>query len=115
MGGRRDPRLRGQLLTPAIIVAGTFRLPPERMDEARPAMAAVVAASNAEAGCLVYAYAEDVTEPGLIRVHEAWASREALDRHFAQPHMADWQRLRQALGFSDRAIVLYEVAGSQPL
>jgi quinol monooxygenase YgiN len=51
-----------------LLITGTFRIPPERLAEARPAMAAMIAASRAEAGCLDYSYAEDLLEPGLIRV-----------------------------------------------
>ena len=35
-------------------------------------MERMIAASRAEPGCLGYAYAEDILEPGLIRVSEAW-------------------------------------------
>lgn len=48
-----------------IVVIGTFRLPIERCAEAQGALSRVIAASRAEAGCLSYAYAEDVLEPGL--------------------------------------------------
>jgi len=45
-----------------IVVSGRFRLPLERIAEARDAMAQVIAASLAEPGCRAYCYAEDVTE-----------------------------------------------------
>ena len=91
-----------------IIVSGHFRLPPERIAEARHAMAKVIAASRAEAGCRAYAYAEDVTEPGLFRVHEEWDSRDALDAHFAGAPMREWQAAREALGFHDRDVVAWD-------
>lgn len=78
-------------------------------------MARVIAASLAEPGCRAYAYAEDVLEPGLFRVHEEWDSREALDAHFAAPHMREWQATREALGFADREIGAYEIAAVAPL
>jgi quinol monooxygenase YgiN len=53
-----------------IVVSGRFRLPPERIAEARPHMVKVIAASCAEPGCCVYSYAEAVDEPGLFRVYE---------------------------------------------
>ena len=37
-----------------IAVVGQFRLPVSRMDEARPAMAKVMLATRAEAGCVQY-------------------------------------------------------------
>ena len=59
-----------------IIVAGTARIPPDKLDRWRAAAETVIAATRAEAGCQVYCFAEDVLEPGLIRVFEIWESRE---------------------------------------
>ena len=98
-----------------LIVSGRFRLPLDRIAEARETMARVIAASLAEAGCRAYSYAEDVTQPGLFRVHEEWDSREALEAHFATPHMREWQAAREALGFHDRDVSAYEVASEAPL
>ena len=83
-------------------------VPLDRIAEARPAMAKVIAASRAEPGCRDYAYAEDVTEPGLFRVHEAWESLEALQTHFSAGHMKEWQSVRETLGFHDRQVVAHE-------
>lgn len=97
----------------AIAVIGEFRLPADRMDEARPAMARVIAATLAEQGCLSYSYAEDVLDPGLIRVSQRWVSRENLDAHLAAPHMAQWKAEREALGMTGREITVYTVSGAQ--
>jgi quinol monooxygenase YgiN len=91
-----------------IIVSGRFRLPPNRLAEARPAMGRIIAASLTEAGCRAYAYAEDVTEPGLFRVYEEWDSLDALRTHFATEHMREWQAVRETLGFRDRAVSGWE-------
>ena len=61
-----------------IVIEGTVRLPPDRIETARPAMEAMIRASRAEAGCLDYAYSLDLMDPGLVRVTERWESREAL-------------------------------------
>ena len=98
-----------------ILVVGQFRLPPERMAEARPMMRRVIEETRREAGCRAYSYAEDVLEPGLIHVSEAWDSAEALATHFTMPHMRRWQEERVPLGLSDRDIVRYEVTGAEPL
>ena len=98
-----------------IVVSGRFRLPPERVAEARAAMAKVIAASLAEPGCRNYSYAEDVTEPGLFRVYEEWDSLAALQAHFATAHMKEWQSVRETLGFHDREVVAYEVGQPTPL
>jgi quinol monooxygenase YgiN len=89
----------------ALLIVGTARLPSENLAEAKSAMSAMIAASRGEDGCIDYAYAEDVAEPGLIRVNELWPDRDSLEHHFASPRLAAWPRL----GISDRKLVLYEV------
>lgn len=92
-----------------IVVIGRFRLPPEQVAAAKVPMQRVIAASRAEAGCFEYAYAEDLAEPDLFRVSEAWESIAAFEAHFATPHMRAWQAEREALGFHDRDIAAFEV------
>jgi len=56
-----------------------------------PAMAAIadmVAASNAEEGCIAYAFTQDVLEPQVLHIVEKWQDEAALAAHFATPHMA---------------------------
>ena len=91
-----------------IVVVGQFRLPASRMDEARPAMAKVMLATRAEAGCVQYNYAEDVLDPGLIRVSELWQSRAQLAAHMQTPHMAQWVQERAGLGLTERSISVFE-------
>lgn len=98
-----------------IIVTGSFRLPIDRVEEARPAMEHVIAASRQEPGCLAYAYAEDILEPGLFQVSEAWVSGDLLARHFETPHMTQWQEQRQQLGMTDRAITMHAIKNSVEL
>jgi quinol monooxygenase YgiN len=78
-------------------------------------MARAIAASRAEPGCIAYAYAEDVNEPGLFRVNEAWTNREQLTAHFEMPHMKQWQRERAELGMTDRKVTAYRVTGEEAL
>ncbi|PKB25950.1 quinol monooxygenase YgiN [Novosphingobium kunmingense] len=98
-----------------VAVIGQFRLPPERLTEARGAMERVVTATLGEAGCLAYSYAEDVLDPGLIRVSELWESRAHLAAHFAAPHMARWQEERAALGLTGRQVTAYELGAAEAL
>ena len=96
-----------------IAVLGTFRFPPDALEQARPLMRAVIEATLAEPGCLAYSYAEDIAEPGLFRVTELWDSRDHLAAHFEAPHMKAWVQQRTALGFFDRDISLYELGASE--
>ena len=95
-----------------IVVMGTVRLPPEKLAEAKPAMRAMVDASRAEAGCLHYAYAEDVFEPGLIHVSEQWRDLPALKQHFQTPHMMTWRAAFPTLGVTERN--LHQFEGGEP-
>lgn len=99
----------------SIIIAGTVRVPPENLVRFKPHMERMLAASRAEDGCLAYSYAEDVAEPGLIRVFEAWRDQAAIDAHFQTPHMAEWRAAWPQFGVSDRRLSLYEVASERAL
>ncbi len=92
-----------------LLIVGTVRLPPENLADARAAMAAIVTASRAEDGCLDYAYADDVLDPGLIHIRERWRDQAALDAHFVTPHIAEWRAAWPALGITDRNLCVYEV------
>lgn len=91
-----------------LIVAGTVRLPAQNLDRARPVMAAMATATRAEDGCLEYAYAEDVFEPGLIRIFERWRDRAALDVHLQADHLKAWRAAWPDLGLHDRNLLVYE-------
>jgi quinol monooxygenase YgiN len=98
-----------------IVVTGSFRLPVECLAEARPAMERVIADSREEPGCLAYSFAEDILDPGLFRVSEAWVNGDVLARHFETPHMKQWQQEREALGMTDRSITMHAVKHSTDL
>jgi len=97
-----------------LLILGTVRLPPENLAAARPAMLRMVEGSRAEQGCLLYVYAEDLFDPGLIHVKEMWSDQGALDRHFEAPHLREWRGCWDALGIGDRDLKLYEVGNPRP-
>jgi quinol monooxygenase YgiN len=98
-----------------IIVTGTVRVDPARREAARGIMERMIIASRAEDGCIEYAYAIDVLDPGLIRVHEVWRDREALQAHFKTPHLQKWREAWPTFGITDRKLQLVEVASISPL
>jgi quinol monooxygenase YgiN len=98
-----------------IIILGTIRLPPENLTAARGAMEAMVSASRAEDGCLDYAYAEDVLQPGLIRVMERWRDQASLDAHVRAPHLKTWRAAWPDLAISDRRLFAYEAGEPRPI
>lgn len=92
-----------------ILIAGTVRFPAENMPAARPVMARMVTETRAEDGCLQYAFAEDVLDPGLIHISELWRDQAALDAHGATAHMAAWRTEGAELGIHGRDLRFYEV------
>lgn len=72
-----------------IIVTGLFEIAPKDVDKVKALLARTATATRAEAGCLTYAFYENIEQPGLIRVYEEWETYDALKSHFGQPHMAD--------------------------
>jgi len=92
-----------------LLIVGTIRLPAQNLGIARPAMKQMVEASRAENGCVEYSYAEDVLDPGLIHIKELWTDQDALDRHFAMDHIAQWRAAWPALGMGDRDLRVYDV------
>ena len=97
-----------------LLIAGTFRLPPERLAEARPIMERMIKASRAEPGCIDYSYAEDILDAGFVRVMEVWRDRAALQAHFASQHIAHWRSAWPALGIGERRLLLYEAGEPSP-
>jgi len=92
-----------------LVLAGSIRLPPENLAVARPVMQRMIEASRAEEGCIAYSFAEDLLEPGLIRIFEAFRDREAQQVHAQSEHMKDWRASWPALGIGERQITHYEI------
>ncbi len=98
-----------------LVILARIRFAAAAMPQVRAAVAAVRAATLPESGCIQYAFAEDVAEPGLLRVSEIWASRDALDAHIAAPHVAQWRTTVAAIGIIEREVRVFTVAGEEAL
>lgn len=96
-----------------LILAGSVRLPPENLAAARPVIQRMVEASRAEPGCIAYSFAEDLQDPGLLRIFEVFEDHAAQQAHSTSPHMKEWRAAWPALGISDRQITHYEVSSSR--
>jgi quinol monooxygenase YgiN len=71
-----------------LIVLAKAQVGEGAMEAAKAAIADMVAASNAEDGCIAYAFTQDVLQPGMLHIVEKWKDEAALAAHFATPHMA---------------------------
>ena len=68
-------------------IIGTVTARPETRQELAVLLAAQVAPTRAEAGCLNYDFHVDAANPCVFVFYENWTSREALDAHLAMPHL----------------------------
>lgn len=71
-----------------LIVLAKAKVGDGAMEAAKAVIADMVAASNAEEGCIAYAFTQDLGDPSILHIVEKWQDEAALAAHFATPHMA---------------------------
>ena len=98
-----------------IVIAGRVVIDPNSTDDAIPAAKEMMEETLKETGCSAYAFSADLAEPGVFHIFEEWDSQEALDAHFASPHMAKFQNTVGALGVKEMAVSRYDVSKKGPL
>lgn len=91
-----------------IIVTATARLTEEGWTIAEPAMKDMIKATLEEDGCIDYVYARDLNDPAILRVTEKFADMEALEKHFAAPHMAVFRSALAKAGPQGMVIDIHE-------
>ncbi len=77
-----------------LVLVADFQAKPGQEDALRDALAAMIAPSEAEAGCLGYRPLSDPARPGAMICLEEWADDAALELHFRTPH---FQRVARIL------------------
>ncbi len=98
-----------------LIVLAKAKLGADSMAAARAAIADMVAASNAEDGCIAYAFTEDMLQPGVIHIVEKWQDEAALAAHFATPHMAAFGAAIAGLDFEVIEAVKFHADEGSPV
>ncbi len=98
-----------------LIVLAKAQVGAASMEAARHAIADMVAASNAEEGCIAYAFTEDVLHPGVLHIVEKWQDEAALAAHFATPHMAAFGAAIAGLDFKVIEAVKYHADNGAPV
>jgi len=83
-----------------LIVLAKAQVGEGAMEPAMAAIADMVAASNAEEGCIAYAFTQDVLQPQVLHIVEKWQDEAALAAHFATPHMAAFGAAIAGLDFT---------------
>lgn len=98
-----------------LIVLAKAKVGADAMPAAKAAIADMVAASNAEEGCIAYAFTQDILDPGVIHIVEKWTDDAALAAHFATPHMAAFGAAIAALDFQVIEAVKYYADDGAPV
>jgi quinol monooxygenase YgiN len=98
-----------------IVIAGTLPVQPDKRTDAEAACTKMSLASKAENGCGAYEFAWDIQDPNVLRIFEQWDTQQAIDAHFAAPHMAEFGAALGGLLGGAPSITRYEVSSSGPL
>jgi quinol monooxygenase YgiN len=98
-----------------IIIAGSLTIDPAQSDTIRAAAATMMAETHKEPSCQEYVFSISVADPSKVQIFEIWDSAEALEAHFAAPHMAAFGQAIAEVNISGRDLVRYEVASSAPM
>lgn len=92
-----------------IAVMGLVHLAPGEIERLAGDLAAMIAATRAEEGCISYVYARDMLDPDRLVVSELWRDEAALTAHFQSPHMAELNRVIAAAKIHALSIKRYDV------
>jgi quinol monooxygenase YgiN len=97
-----------------LLVVGRVRCRPEQRDELIALMQKMQDESRREDGCLRYGFFAAVEDPLSFVAVEEWADRDALDRHFAEPHLQEFAQGLLGLVDSPPEVAIHQVAGMSP-
>jgi quinol monooxygenase YgiN len=95
-----------------LVVIGRVRCDSERREELIHLLSRMQDDSRREDGCLRYGFFAAVEDPLSFIAVEEWADREALDRHFAQPHLQEFAAGLLELVSERPEVAIHEIAGT---
>ncbi|WP_298465277.1 putative quinol monooxygenase [uncultured Erythrobacter sp.] len=98
-----------------LIVLAKAKVGDGAIESAREAIATMVEASNAEEGCIDYAFTQDILDSSTMHIVEKWVDDAALVAHFQTPHMAAFQQALASLDVSVTEVSKYQSDEGSPL
>ena len=98
-----------------IVVVGRVRTAPEKKAELERVGQTVAAASREEEGCISYRLYEDTEASDEFVFVEEWADDEALQRHFATPHIAAFMQAIPGAIVAAPDVKFHTIASSRDL
>lgn len=97
-----------------LLVIGRVQCRPEERNELVAQFKEMQDNSRREEGCLRYGFFAAVEDPLSFVAVEEWADRDALDRHFAQPHLHEFSGRLMELVSSEPEVAIHEIADTKP-
>jgi quinol monooxygenase YgiN len=97
-----------------LLVIGRVRCDPERRDELIGLLVGMQDESRREDGCIRYGFFAAIEDPLSFVAVEEWRDRDALDRHFAQPHLHEFTRRLLETVSGQPEVAIHEVADTKP-
>jgi quinol monooxygenase YgiN len=96
-----------------LLVIGRVRCDVERREELVALLRQMQDDSRREEGCLRYGFFAAVEDPLSFIAVEEWEDREALDRHFAEPHLHEFAAGLLELVSERPEVAIHEIAGTR--
>jgi quinol monooxygenase YgiN len=90
-------------------IIGTVVARPQMREQLREILAAQVAPTRAEPGCINYNFHFDAGDPDVFMFYENWRSKADLDAHLAMPHLRALQSRADELLARPVDIKFYEM------
>jgi len=73
----------------------------------------MIDATRLHDGCIAYDAAEDVFEPGVIRISEMWPDHQSLQRHIDAPYLPAWFSAVRNCGVLESKFTIFDVTGAR--
>ncbi|ASP32540.1 putative quinol monooxygenase [Labrenzia sp. VG12] len=80
-----------------IFVIATLQTTEENRQQLISASQICIEATRREDGCLSYDLHQSVSDPNTLVFVERWQDRQALEAHFATPHLSAWREAARPL------------------
>jgi quinol monooxygenase YgiN len=95
-----------------LLVIGRVRCAAQKREDLVSLLERMQDASRREDGCIRYGFFAAVEDPLSFVAVEEWADREALDRHFATPHLQEFARGLGEVVSEAPEVAIHEVAAT---
>jgi quinol monooxygenase YgiN len=94
----------------SLIVIAEMTAKPGKEEELQAELLKLVEATRKEDGCLQYDLHAAVDNPRGFVFIENWTSREALEKHFQSPHIADFRKVQGELREAPRVTMYRRIS-----